>query len=391
MLKMKKLLNAFTFLLLGISLPFLIAACGEEEQQAAAPPEVQVVKAAKMDVPITGEWVGQTLGADDIEIRARVEGWLQSMHFREGSEVKKGTLLYTIDPSELREAVAQAEGRVAAARTLLVQAEEDVKRYTPLAEVGAVSKRDLEIAISRYEAQKGELDAAMASLNEANIKLGYATVTAPINGLIGISAARVGDFVGRPPNAVILNTISRVDSIHVRFSISEQEYLDLIRRLDEIKASLKGKKREIEMVLADGSVYPQMGVISFAQRQIDAATGTLQFEASFPNKERILRPGQFAKIRIVIDERKDAVVIPSRSIFEIQGQKNVYVVDSDNKVVLRVVQTGPSYNNNVVIESGVNPGENVIYEGVLKVKPDVIVSPIEAKIPEMQEKTLKEK
>lgn len=390
MLNLKKRSDVLTLLLLLFTLTFFISACGEEEQQASAPPEVQVVKAVKMNVPVTGEWVGQTLGADDIEIRARVEGWLQSINFREGSEVKKGTLLYTIDPSELREAVAQAEGRVAAVRTLFVQAEEDVKRYTPLAEVGAVSQRDLEIAISRYEAQKGELDAAMASLKETQIKLGYATVYAPITGLIGISAARVGDFVGRPPNAIILNTISRVDSIHVRFSISEQEYLDLIRRLDQIKESLKGQKREIEMVLADGSVYPQMGVISFAQRQIDAATGTLLFEASFPNEERILRPGQFAKIRIVIDERKDATVIPLRAIFEIQGQKNVYVVDSDNKVVLRVVQTGPSYNNNIVIESGVNPGENVIYEGVLKVKPDVIVSPIEAKIPEMQEKTLKE-
>jgi len=390
MLNLKKRSDALTLLLLLFTLAFFIAACGEEEQQASAPPEVQIVKAVKMNVPVTGEWVGQTLGADDIEIRARVEGWLQSINFREGSEVKKGTLLYTIDPSELREAVAQAEGRVAAVRTLFVQAEEDVKRYTPLAEVGAVSQRDLEIAISRYEAQKGELDAAMASLKETQIKLGYATVYAPITGLIGISAARVGDFVGRPPNAIILNTISRVDSIHVRFSISEQEYLDLIRRLDQIKESLKGQKREIEMVLADGSVYPQKGVISFAQRQIDAATGTLLFEASFPNEERILRPGQFAKIRIIIDERKDATVIPLRAIFEIQGQKNVYVVDSDNKVVLRVVQTGPSYNNNIVIESGVNPGENVIYEGVLKVKPDVIVSPTEAKIPVMQEKTLKE-
>ena len=390
MLNLKKRSDALTLLLLLFTLAFFIAACGEEEQQASAPPEVQIVKAVKMNVPVTGEWVGQTLGADDIEISARVEGWLQSINFREGSEVKKGTLLYTIDPSELREAVAQAEGRVAAVRTLFVQAEEDVKRYTPLAEVGAVSQRDLEIAISRYEAQKGELDAAMASLKETQIKLGYATVYAPITGLIGISAARVGDFVGRPPNAIILNTISRVDSIHVRFSISEQEYLDLIRRLDQIKESLKGQKREIEMVLADGSVYPQKGVISFAQRQIDAATGTLLFEASFPNEERILRPGQFAKIRIIIDERKDATVIPLRAIFEIQGQKNVYVVDSDNKVVLRVVQTGPSYNNNIVIESGVNPGENVIYEGVLKVKPDVIVSPTEAKIPVMQEKTLKE-
>jgi membrane fusion protein, multidrug efflux system len=390
MINFRKYTGYILMLFLLAVLTFFISACGEEEKQVGAPPEVQVVKVVKMNVPITGEWVGQTLGAVDIEIRARVEGWLQSMHFREGSEVKKGTLLYTIDPSELREAVAQAGGRVAAARTLLVQAEEDVKRYTPLAEVGAVSKRDLEIAISRYEAQKGELDAAMASLNEANIKLGYATVTAPINGLIGISAARVGDFVGRPPNAVILNTISRVDSIHVRFSISESEYLNLVRQIEK-EGKTKIKAKEIQMILADGSSYPYLGVISFAQRQIDPATGTLQFEASFPNEEKMLRPGQFAKVRIVIDERKDAIVVPSRAIFEIQGQKNVYVIDENNKVVMRVVTTGPKYNNNLVIETGVNPGETVIYEGLLKVRPDITVTPIEAKLPEMQEKTSKEK
>ena len=356
-----------------------------------APPEVQVVKAVKMNVPVTGEWVGQTLGAVDIEIRARVDGWLQGMHFREGSEVNQGALLYTIDATELRERVAEVEGKVAAAKTLLVQAEEDVKRYTPLAKVGAVSQRDLELALSRYEAQKGELDAALAQLNVAKTNLGYATVTAPITGLIGISAARVGDFVGRPPNAVILNTISRVDSIHVRFSISESEYLNLVRQLEENEGKTKVRAKEIQMILADGSSYPYLGVISFAQRQIDPATGTLQFEASFPNKERMLRPGQFAKVRIVIDERKDAIVVPSRSIFEIQGQKTVYVVDTNNKVVMRVVTTGPEYNNNTVIESGVNSGETVIYEGVLKVKPDVTVSPIEANIPAMQEKTSKEK
>ena len=371
-------------------LTFFISACGEEEKQVGAPPEVQVTKAVKMNVPITGEWVGQTLGAVDIEIRARVEGWLQSMHFREGSEVRQGTLLYTIDPSELREAVAGAEGKVAAARTLLMQAEEDVKRYTPLAEVGAVSKRDLEIAISRFEAQKGELDAALAQLNVAKTNLSYATVTAPITGLIGISAARVGDFVGRPPNAIILNTISRVDSIHVRFSISESEYLNLVRQIEK-EGKTKVKAKEIQMILADGSSYPYLGVISFAQRQIDPATGTLQFEASFPNKEKMLRPGQFAKVRIVIDERKDAIVVPSRAVFEIQGQKNVYVIDANNKVVMRVVTTGPQYNNNVVIETGVNPGETVIYEGLLKVRPDITVTPIEAKLPEMQEKTSKEK
>ena len=390
MVNIRKRMNVFTFLSILTVFTFLAAACGEEEKQAAAPPEVQVTKAVKMNVPITGEWVGQTLGAVDIEIRARVEGWLQSIHFREGSEVRQGTLLYKIDATELREGFAEAEGKVASARTLLMQAEEDVKRYTPLAEVGAVSKRDLEIAISRYEAQKGELDAALAQLNVAKTNLSYATVTAPITGLIGISAARVGDFVGRPPNAVILNTISRVDSIHLRFSISESEYLNLMRQIEK-EGKTKVKSKEIQMILADGSSYPQLGVISFAQRQIDPATGTLQFEASFPNKERMLRPGQFAKVRIVIDERKDAIVVPSRAVFEIQGQKNVYVIDENNKVVMRVVTTGPEYNNNVVIESGVNPGETVIYEGLLKVRPDITVTPIEAKLPEMQEQTSKEK
>lgn len=390
MLNPKRSLSAFCLLLLSLLLIFLVFACGEEDQQTGPPPEVQITKALKMNVPVTGEWVGQTFGAVDIEIRARVEGWLTGIYFKEGSEVRQGALLYTIDATELQEAVAEAEGKVAAVRTLLIQAEDDVKRYTPLAKAGAVSQRDLEIAVSKYEAQQGELDAALAALNIAKTNLSYATIYAPITGLIGISVARVGDFVGRPPNVLILNTISRVDSVHVRFSISEQEYLDLIRRIEQNEGKTKVKAKEIQMVLADETVYPYLGVISFAQRQIDPATGTLQFEASFPNPKRILRPGQFAKIRIVIDERKDATVVPSRSIFEIQGQKSVYVVDENKKVVMRVVTTGPEYNNYIVIESGVNPGENVIYEGLLKVRPDMVVSPIEAKIPDSQEKLSKE-
>lgn len=389
MVNLKKKSDAFVYVILGTLLTFILISCSEE-QQVGAPPEVQVTKAVKMNVPITGEWVGQTFGAVDIEIRARVEGWLTGLYFKEGSELRQGTLLYTIDATELKEAVAAAEGKVASVTTLLTQAEDDVKRYTPLAKAGAVSQRDLEIALSRYDSYKGELDAANASLNIAKTNLSYATVTAPITGLIGISAARVGDFVGRPPNAVILNTISRIDSIHVRFSISENEYLNLVRQIEK-EGKTKVKAKEIQMILADGSVYPQLGVISFAQRQIDPATGTLQFEASFPNKQRMLRPGQFAKVRIVIDEIKDATVVPSRAIFEIQGQKNVYVVDENKKVVMRVVTTGPEYNNNVVIETGVNPGETVIYEGLLKVRPEMTVTPIEAKLPEVREKTSKEK
>jgi len=359
-----------------IILILLAAACGEEAIEMK-PLEVKVTKVVAKDVPITREWVGQTLGAVDIEIRARVDGWLQGIYFTEGSEVRKGTLLYKIDATELEQAVAEAQGNVASIKTLLAQAEDDVKRYTPLAEVGAVSKRDLEIAISTYEARKGELDAALAGLNITQTNLGYATITAPISGLIGISAARVGDFVGRPPNPVILNTISQIDSIHVRFSISEQEYLYVVTKLGEAKNSRSKNKRPLEMVLADGSIYPEKGFVVFAQRQIDPTTGTLQFEASFPNKQKILRPGQFAKIRTVVEERKDALVIPTRAMIELQGQFTVFVVDENNKVQLRVLKTSTTFGQFTVVDAGLKEGDRIIVEGMMKVKPDMVVAPVD--------------
>ena len=376
MINLKKRLNVIPVILLGIAITFLITTCGEETVEIK-PLEVKVTKVVAKDVPITREWVGQTIGAVDIEIRARADGWLQGIYFKEGSEVREGTLLYKIDATELEQAVAEAQGNVASIKTLLAQAEDDVKRYTPLAEVGAVSKRDLEIAISTYEARKGELDAAMAALNIAQINLGYATITAPITGLIGISAARVGDFVGRPPNPVILNTISRIDSVHVRFSISEQEYLYLARKLGETEKESTRKRRELEMVLADGSVYDQKGYVVFAQRQIDATTGTLQFEASFPNKTKILRPGQFAKIRAVVEERKGALVIPTRAMIELQGQFTVFVVDENNKVQLRVVKTSTTFGQFTVVDTGLQEGDRVIVEGMMKVKPDMVVAPVD--------------
>lgn len=376
MVKMKIPKDLFTLSLLIILITYFFIACGEEAIEMK-PFEVKVTKVVAKDVPITREWVGQTLGAVDIEIRARVDGWLQGIYFTEGSEVREGTLLYKIDATVYEQAVAEAQGNVASIKTLLAQAEDDVKRYTPLAEVGAVSKRDLEIAVSTYEARKGELDAALAALNIAQINLGYATVTAPISGLIGISAARVGDFVGRPPNPVILNTISKIDSIHVRFSISEQEYLYLVTKFKEKNDSDSKNKRPLEMVLADGSIYPEKGFVVFTQRQIDPTTGTLQFEASFPNKQKILRPGQFAKIRTVVEERKGALIIPTRAMIELQGQFTVFVVDENNKVQLRVVKTSTTFGQYTVVDSGLQEGDRVIVEGMMKVKPDMVVMPID--------------
>jgi membrane fusion protein (multidrug efflux system) len=353
-----------------------LSSCKKEEQAVVAPTEVQVVEVIQKDMPITKEWVGQTIGAADVEIRARVSGWLTSINFKEGTEVKKGTLLYTIDDSELRQQVAEAQGKVAQARTLLVRAKSDVNRYRPLAEAGAVSQRDLETALAEEGARQGEVDAATASLRVAEINLGYSKVEAPIDGLIGISAARVGDFVGRPPNPVILNTMSRIDSIHVRFSISEQEYLDLVRRVTGQKEGrAKARKTEFEMVLADGSTYPLKGSLVYLQRQIDASTGTLLLEISFPNPDKMVRPGQFAKARAVFEEVKGAVVIPTRAVTELQGQYIVYAVGSDNKAQFRKVQLGPKLGSLQIVEQGVNPGERIVVEGIQKVRPDMILSP----------------
>jgi membrane fusion protein (multidrug efflux system) len=272
--------------------------------------------------------------------------------------------------------VAEAQGRVAEARTLLARAESDVNRYRPLAAAGAVSQRDLEDALAFYGARKGELEAAQASLRLAEIDLGYATISAPIDGLIGISAARVGDFVGQPPNAVILNTISRLDSVHVRFSITEQEYMSLVRKR-QAEPDAPAPTYELEMIFADGSVYPLKGTISFAQRQIDAATGTLLVEASFPNPERVVRPGQFARVRTIAEERKGAVVVPSRAVTELQGQYLVYCVGEGNKVAMRRVVTGPRVGQFTVIEEGVAAGEKVVVEGIQRIRPDMVVSPTE--------------
>jgi membrane fusion protein, multidrug efflux system len=384
MVNSKKDTFVIALLLIVFSFFFLFSSCGEEQVQMK-PLEVKVTEVVAKDVPIIREWVGQTYGAVDIEIRARVDGWLQGLYFKEGSVVREGTLLYKIDDTKLLEAVAEAEGKVASVKTLLVQAEDDVKRYTPLAKAGAVSQRELEIAVSKYEARKGELEAATASLNIAQTNLSYATVYSPITGLIGISQARVGDFVGRPPNPVILNTISRVDSIHVKFSISEQEYLVLIRQFEKLDKSKPTQKRALSLILADGSIYNHKGFVLFAQRQVDPTTGTLQFEASFPNKEGMLRPGQYAKIQTVIEERKDALVIPSRALIELQGQYTVYVVDKDNKVQMRIVETLTSYGQYTVIVSGLSVGDKVIIEGMQKVKPEMVVKPVETSLTEDSE------
>ena len=385
---------------LGVSLAFV--GCGQEKQKAPPPPpKVSVVEVIQEDVPIYMQFVGQTRGSQDVVVRARVEGFVEAIHFREGTEVEKGELLYTIESRLYREKVSQAEGqlataeaqlaearsRVAEAEAELARAQGDVTKFRPLAEIAAVSRRDLDTAVAERDAAKerlkaarenvraaqGQVDAARALLEATRIELGYTTVHAPISGLIGKTKAQVGELVGRPP-LVTLNTISELDPIYVEFSISEREYLEFTRRRNRDPRGADSRI-ELEMILADGSTHPYKGRANFADRQIDPATGTLLIQASFPNPDRVVRPGQFARVRALVETKKGALLVPQRAVQELQGQHQVFVVGPDNVAQVRPVTLGERVGNLWLVEKGLKPAERVIVEGIQRVRHGMTVSP----------------
>lgn len=353
--------------------------CSKEEIKAPpSAPEVKVTKAESRDIPVVNEWVGEALGAEDIELRSRVDGYIQGIYFTEGSQVSEGMLLYTIDTKELEQKVIEAKGKLKEAETMLVKAENDVKRFKPLAEAGAVSAQRYETAVALYEAQKGIVEAAQAGLRLAEINFGYSRVTAPISGLIGITQFKVGDYVTKTPGS-LLNTISNINPIRVRFSVSEQEFLAF--RKSALEERTKGNRvtmnAEVEMILSDGSLYPDKGKVNVANRQIDPSTGTLMLEATFPNPDQLLRPGQYSKIRWVTKVLSSAIVIPTRAITELQGQYRVFVIGPDNKAQIRTITKGQQFGPYTVVSSGLSQGESVVVEGIQKVRPDITVSPSE--------------
>ena len=359
----------------------LVAGCEKPAPPAPAPLELPVVKVIERDAPITTERVGQLYGEEDIEIRARVAGFLEGIHFKEGTRVKKGTLLYTIDPREQQEQVAHAEADLASAKTRLVKAETDVSRYRPLAEMKAVSQADLDAAVAEEGAARGQVAAAEASVRFARITLGYTRIVAPIDGLIGLTQAKVGDYVGQFPNPIVLNTVSNTETMQARFSITERDYLDLVRRFGT-RGDEAPQPQDIELILADGSLYPHAGRIDFADRQVDPSTGTLRLQASFPNPDRILRPGQYARVRVIVETRKGALLVPQRAVSELQGQTMASVVGPDDTVETRAVTLGPKFGTLVLVESGLKAGERVILEGAQKVRPGAKVVPREVAPPD---------
>jgi len=353
---------------------FLLAVgvgCSKTEAPPPPPPEVQVAAVVQKDVPIYTELVGATLGSEDVEIRARVEGYLVSVNFTEGSFVKKGQLLYKIDPQPLQAALAQAQANLETARAGLDKTNNDVNRYKPLAEQKAVSQQELDNALSAQQAAQFQVTAYGAQVDKAKLDLAYTTINSPVDGLIGTTQKKVGALVGRGENT-LLNTISQVNPILFRCAIAEAEYLRLAR-LGAVKDRSSEKNFGVELILADGTIFNHKGRLDAIERAVDASTGTLTGQFSFPNPERILRPGQYGKARFVTDFKQDALLVPQLAVQEIQGLYSVMVVKPDATVEQRMVKAGERVGNLWIIDSGLKPGEKVIVEGLQKVKPGVQV------------------
>ncbi|MCS5490682.1 efflux RND transporter periplasmic adaptor subunit [Algoriphagus limi] len=357
---------------------FLIFSCGEKsESQTALPaPKIKVVKVKAQNVQLEKDFVAQVYGKVDIPIRARTEGYLEGVHFQEGKLVKKGELLYTVDQDPFREAVNAATSQLAEAKVALTQAENDLARYQPLAEINAVSQKDLDAAIAKKDAAEAAVNAAQASLNFQQIQLGYTQIKSPIDGLIGKTNAKVGEFVGRNPNPVILNTVSLIDSVRVEFFLSENDYLSLFREYQEHPEQAKAQL-PLQLVLSDGSIFDQVGYVDFIDRQIDASTGTILIQATFPNPDRLIRPGQFARVRAIIQEVENGLIVPQRTVSEFQGRFFVFKVDSNNVISRYEVEILGKYKDYFLIKSGVSDGDRVVLEGLQMVRNGMTIEPEE--------------
>ena len=418
-LHLRNLWLSFGALVLAVAAAACSSKGGEKHDNTPPPPTVIVAEVTQKTVPIYSEFVGQTKAEETVDLRARVEGVLQKVYFREGSGIKKGQLLFTIDKrpfaaaldsakalaikaaSDLAQAqqrtdVLQAQAELADAQAVLTKADQDVNRLAPLAKEKAVTEQDLDAALAtqksaratvesrkanltnleaavKYtiERAKAEVSASKARITQAELDLSYCDIYAPISGVIGFLQVNEGNLVGRG-DATLLATVSKSDPLLVDFNVSEIEYLKLT---DRETAGQKAHDLNFDLMLSDESVHPHQGKFRVLDRSVDPTTGTLKAEAAFPNPGSYLRPGQFARLRVAVAQRENAILIPQRAVQELQGAKTVMVVDKDNKVALRTVKLGDKADKDVVVLDGLSAGERVIVEGMQKVRPGGQVNP----------------
>ena len=371
--KLRTVLLPYFFLPAFLS---LFAGCGNKESSSApvAVP-VEVTQAIQKDMPVYREFVGQTIAYQDVEIRARVAGYLDTVDYKEGSFVTKGQLLYQIDPKPFQAALEKAQGQLGTAEAHYQKTLNDVNRYRPLAAEGAISKQELDNAETAFAAAKAVVDSAKADVDEATLNLGYTKIEAPLDGLVGVNNVKPGNLVGRGENT-LLTTISEIDPMDIQISISESDYL-MFARLKAERAAAGEEKPDfpIQLILADGSIHPYPGKLNFIERAVDPTTGTLSIRISFPNPEKILRPGQYGKVRAVSEVKKGAILVPQRAVTEIQGMFRIAVVGPDDKILMKTVTPGTRFDDLWQIDSGLNDGETVVVEGLQKIKDGTLVAP----------------
>jgi len=344
------------------------AACGKEKtSQAPPPPAVDVTGVVQKDVPVYSEWVGTADGLVNATIRAQVTGYLLKQKYRDGEFVREGQVLFEIDPRPFQAAVDAANGSLAQAQARWQTAKATLARVRPLAARNAVSQKDLDDAVGVEASTAAAVESAQAQLEEARLNLEFTRIVSPVSGIAGIAKAQIGNLVG-PGQIQELTTVSTVDPIKVYFSISEQEYIRFRGGSQAKTSELRAEKIPLELILADGSVFPHKGRVSLADRQVDVKTGTLRIGALFPNPGNILRPGQFALIRATMETKKGALLIPQRAVTELQGKFLVAVVGADNTVEMRAVTPAERVGELWVIDKGLQPGDTVVVEGVQKVR-----------------------
>lgn len=357
-----------------LTLAGILSACnGEDAKVAAAPPQVLVANVQRRDVPVVIELVGQTKGAQDVEIRARVEGFVDSVEFQEGTLVKKGQLLYRIDPKPFEATLSNAKADLATWEARYVKTQNDVKRLEPLARKQAVSQQELDDAVATREAAQAQVEAQNATVQKANLDLGYTSVSSPISGLAGTTLVRAGALVGRG-ESTLLTTVSQIDPILFTAGISEAEYLRLARRADELRRQRGGQPVPVDLLLADGTVHTEKGRLDAIERAVDTTTGTLSLQFRFANPNGLIRPGQYGRARFVLETKKDAMLVPQRAVQELQNLYNVFVVGPDNTLAVKTVTVGPRVGSLWVIEKGLEPEDRVVVEGATRLRPGTVVT-----------------
>jgi membrane fusion protein (multidrug efflux system) len=358
----------------------ILSGCKQEKApplSSAGPPQVVVAAVEQRDVPIVREWIGQLDGSENVDVRARVQGYIQEIAFQEGTVVKPGELLLRIDPRPFEAAVAQEDADLAQATATQEKTQLDEQRQSQLFERKIASQQDYDNAVKANLGAKAGVEAAQAALDQAKLNLAFATITSSIAGIVGHTDFSVGDYLAAGSAGTPVTTVSTVDPIKIVFALSEKEYLAAAERLTAMLAQPLEEREAIgELIRADGKVHPYKGRFLAADRQVDPKTGTIRISALFPNPGNILRPGQYAKARFKVQDRTGALLVPQRAVQDLQGKNFVWVVDDANKVSQRGVTVGQRSGSDWVIEEGLKPGERIVVEGLQKVREGALVQPV---------------